>query len=263
MKLVIKIGSTSLADDAILNQFVKVVGELLFEGHRIIVIHGGIRTPYKVPGNGNSRMCVVREFISNGDEALMLLAGRINKNLVALLARAGISAIGLCGADGNTVRTKAPTSDQGQSGVPLQVAAVDPFWLDCITGSGGVPVMANVAVGPDGQYQCVCADELAAASAIAWHANALIFLTRAEGVRDGNGIVMRWLEAEQIAAHIHSPECSSDVLSKLVACYDALQHGVHRVRIFPLSRIQSLGLFFRERIDFGTEIILSSYAAGR
>ena len=98
---------------------------------------------------------------------------------------------------------------------------------------------------------------MAAACAIGWQANALIFLTGGKGIHDKDGKIIRWLEAEQINLLVTSSIVADKVLPKLVACHDALKQGVHRVRIFPVSHIQSLPSFFMERLDCGTEIIIS------
>lgn len=260
MKLVIKIGGACLKDTLIVHNFTKTVSELLSEGHRIIIVHSGVCTGSKATQNGSKN---VPSFVSDKNEMPTLLGSWTNRSLVASLAKGGISSIGLWGSDGNTIRTKVSRSDQHQNGSALRVAAVEPFWLDVITENRGVPVIANVAAGPDGQYGYICADELAATCAIAWRADTLILLTRAQGILDNNGTVIRWLDTDLIVSDSHNIQKPSALSSRLVACYNALHQGVHRVRVFPVSQIHSLSLFCRERIDFGTEIIHSSAATRR
>ncbi len=255
MKLVVKISSSALGNDFILPDFVKAVGQLLSEGHRVTVVHGSGCHLSKSSGDSGSAL--------DENEALMRLGSQMNKDLVAWIGRAGVPAIGLCGVDGNMVKVRANGSRHTDGDPRLNVAAVDPFWLDTITNSGGVPVIGNVSPGPDRRYQCLNPNHLAAASAIAWRANALVFLTNTDGVKDKDGAVIRWLDVQEIRAHIHNPNGFHELLPELLACDEALQNGVHRARTLPLSRVQTLSSLFCERMDFGTEIIVSWNAARR
>jgi acetylglutamate kinase len=255
MKLVIKISSSALRNEFVLPDFVKAVAQLLSEGHRVTIVHGSGCHGSQISWNSGSSC--------DENEALMRLGTQMNKDLVARIGRAGIAAIGLCGADGNIVKVRANHSIGNHGDPRLNVAAVNPFWLDIITRSGGVPVMTNITPGPDRRYQRLNPNHLAAASAIAWGANVLVFLTSTDGVKDKDGTVMRWLDVEKIRAHIHNSNGFHELLPELLACDEALQNGVHRARILPFSRVQTLPSLFCERVDFGTEIILSSYAARR
>ena len=65
---------------------------------------------------------------------------------------------------------------------------------------GAVPVLSSLALGFDGQYYNINADEMASACAVAAHADALVFLTDVPGVRGADGEVMRWLIGESDCA---------------------------------------------------------------
>lgn len=234
--------------------------QLLSEEHQVCIVHGGTRA-FIGGENCDSVLATPLTGEQTADNVVKVLGGQVNKSLVACLGRAGVQAIGICGVDANVVRLRRVQPGTPSNGHAMEVAAVDSFWLDIITRNGGVPVMANVALGPDRRYHCLCADQLAAACAIAWHADALIFLTGAEGVQNDDGSIMRWLESGQIATSMGSSAASHRMLSKLVACHHALKHGVHRARIFPVCRMQSLPDFYIKRIDCGTEIILASSAS--
>ena len=65
---------------------------------------------------------------------------------------------------------------------------------------GCIPVISSVALGSDGQYYNINADQMASACAVACHANALIFLTDVPGVKDADGLVIRWLDLGTAAA---------------------------------------------------------------
>jgi acetylglutamate kinase len=116
------------------------------------------------------------------DVALMVLGGIVNKKLVAAIQSAGMPAVGFCGGDGMTFRArrKPRGNDLGFVG---EICYAEPCWIEALWQQGGIPVIASLALGADGEYYNVNADEMAAACAAACHANALIFLTDVPGVK--------------------------------------------------------------------------------
>jgi acetylglutamate kinase len=102
----------------------------------------------------------------------------------------------------------------------------------------------------------VNADSVASACAVAWKADALIFLTDVPGVKGADGDVIRWLDIKNIDAMVQESVISGGMLPKLAACTLALKKGVGRVRILPASSVEALPGFFTHRIDCGTEVIV-------
>src|ERR1039458_7858579 len=84
--------------------------------------------------------------------------GRVNKSLVAALRTHGQSAMGLAGGDGNVFRArkKKTVPDLGFVG---EIAATDPLWLEAIWKMDAVPVISSIALGFDGEYYNINADE--------------------------------------------------------------------------------------------------------
>src|SRR2546421_743633 len=95
-------------------------------------------------------------------------------------------------------------------------AALTPT-LKLLGKEGGIPVLSSVALGSDGEYYNVNADQMAAACAVACHADALIFLTDVPGVKNAAGVVMPWLNTKQISAMVESAEIAGGMLPKLEA----------------------------------------------
>ena len=114
-----------------------------------------------------------------------------------------------------------------------------------------------MALGFDGEYYNVNADEMAAACAIACRADALVFLTDVPGVKDANGAVLRWLSIDQIAEMATSAVISGGMLPKLSACREALLNGVKRVRILPAEAAASLPDLCSSRVTHGTEVMVA------
>ncbi len=261
MKVVIKIGGGALEDSGLVTQCADAILKLINDGHRITVVHGGGADLTRTL----ARLGKTSEFIDGlrvtdaetRDIAIMLLAGRINKTLVASLGSAGLSAIGLCGGDGGTFRARKRNHRGGDLGFVGEIAAMEARWLDAICDQGGVPVISSLALGADGQYYNVNADQMAAACAIGWHADALFFLTDVPGVKDANGAVIRWLDMGQIAVLIDHAVIAGGMRPKLEACREALRKGVGRVRILPASRVSCLSDFYFSRIGHGTEVLVA------
>jgi len=175
---------------------------------------------------------------------------------VAALGALGVPAIGLSGGDGLLFRArkKRTAPDLGYVG---EIAASDPRWLDAIWHLNGVPVISSMALGFDGQYYNVNADEMAAACAIVCHADALVFLTDVPGVKGVSGEVLRWLSIDQIAEMTKTAVITGGMLPKLNACREALLNGVKRVRIIPANAASSLPDLCSSRVAFGTEVMVA------
>ena len=116
-------------------------------------------------------------------------------------------------------RKKRTTPDLGFVG---EIVSSDTRWLDAIWKMGAVPVISSLALGFDGEYYNINADEMASACAVACKADALVFLTDVPGVRGPNGEVMRWLSVDQIAGLTKDAVISGGMLPKLGACREAL-----------------------------------------
>ena len=266
MKLVIQISSSGVEHEPALRQFAKVVSQLVSEGHRITIVFSRGNAILKTKSalhecsyctqknhlNGNGTQAAVNREMHNA--TLPLLAERASAPLVAILSGVGVAAFGLCGADGHILRVRKLNGHAGQAW-GAEVAAVDPFWLDIISNSKGVPVVENAGLGADQNCYTLDPDQMAGAFAIGWNVDALIFLTTAEGLTNADGSVVRWLEAERLMELTKRSAIAQEMLSKLQACRHALKHGVRRARVLPVSQVESLAMFYVSRIECGTEVI--------
>jgi acetylglutamate kinase len=92
---------------------------------------------------------------------------------------------------------------------------------------------------------------------VACRANALIFLTDVPGVKDADGLVIRWLNLGTAAELTQKEIIRGGMLPKLDACRNALLHGVNRVRILPASEVEALPEFYFTKIESGTEVLVA------
>lgn len=258
MKLVVKIGGAALDDAGVVRRFAHVVVDLVHGGHRVLVVHGGgsalSATLHKL---GRETRFVDGLRVTDAatrDVAVMVLAGLVNKKLVAAIGAAGAPALGLCGGDLRVLQAKRKRSRE-DLGFVGDVTAVDAAWLERLWSHGAIPVMASIALGTDGEYYNVNADEVASACAAALKADTLVFLTDVPGVRDAHGAVIRSLDTAHIPTMIERATVSGGMLPKLEACARALRRGVSRVHILPAAEADDVRRLTNGGIECGTEVV--------
>src|SRR5450631_1466532 len=229
MKYVVKLGGAGLETPALLAGCTRAITELVRDGNQVAVVHGGgvhLTRTLKSLGKQSEFINGLRVTdAETRDVAIMVLAGRVNKGLVAALGALGQPAVGLSGGDGLMFRArkKRTSPDLGFVG---EIVASDPRWLDAVWQMEAVPVLSSLALGFDGEYYNINADEMAAACAVSCQAETLVFLTDVPGVRGADGEIMRWLSIDRIAALTRDLVISGGMLPKLGACREALLHGV-------------------------------------
>lgn len=261
MKLVVKIGGAALDDKALLKKCARSIADLASEGHKVAVVHGGgaalTRTLAQLGKESQFINGLRVTDMETRDVALMVLAGQVNKQLVAAVIAEGQSALGICGGDGLAFTARKKKTDGCDLGFVGEISNVDARWIEAIWNAGGIPVISSVALGSDGEYYNVNADQMAAACAAGCGANALIFLTDVAGVKDADGSVIRWLPLSNVQKLVADSVVRGGMLPKLQACEEALRQGVSRVRILPASDAEALPAFYQSKIESGTEVMAS------
>ncbi|MBB3996461.1 acetylglutamate kinase [Aureimonas pseudogalii] len=243
--VVVKYGGHAMGDPALGKAFARDIALLKQSGINPIVVHGG--------GPQIGRMLEKMGIESRFEHGLrvtdqrtveiveMVLAGSINKEIVALINAEGEWAIGLCGKDGNMVFAEKATKtvidpdsniervlDLGFVGEPVEV---DRTLLDLLARSEMIPVIAPVAPGRDGATYNINADTFAGAIAGAVQAARLLFLTDVPGVLDANGQLIKELSVAQARALIADGTISGGMIPKVETCIEALDRGVAGVVI--------------------------------
>jgi acetylglutamate kinase len=260
MKYVVKIGGAALENPELLFAVGKAISTLASDGNQVAVVHGGgVQLTKVLAAMGKKSEFVAGLRITDAetrDAALMVLAGRVNKSLVAALGTHGQSAMGIAGGDGGVFRArkKKTNPDLGFVG---EIASADPRWLEAIWKMNAVPVISSIALGFDGEYYNINADEMAAACAVCTQADALIFLTDVPGVKGADGNILRWLSLAEIPAMEKAAVISGGMLPKLNACKEALLGGVKRVRILPADAANVLPDLISSRVETGTEVMVA------
>ncbi len=261
MRLVVKIGGAAIDEALTLVKCAQAIAALASQGHQVLVVHGGGAALTRLL----TRLGKQARFIDGlrvtdaetRDAALMVLAGIVNKRLVAAILAAGRPALGLCGGDGGAFRARRKSHPGADLGFVGEITAVDPRWIEALWAAGAIPVISTLALGPDHEYYNVNADQMAAAGAAGCVADALIFLTDVAGVKGADGAVIAELPSAQIPALVAAGVIKGGMLPKLQACQDALRGGVGRVRILPAARAELLPRLLGEGLKDGTEVLIS------
>jgi acetylglutamate kinase len=239
--IVVKYGGHAMGDDAIAKQFADDVVLLKQVGMNPVVVHGG----GPQIGSMLERLKIKSSFI-NGlrvtDQATveiveMVLSGSINKELVALINKAGGLAVGLSGKDADLIRAKKlehrskpdPDSniekvlDLGFVGEPY---AINTKMLDLLEKSDIIPVIAPIGVGAKGETYNINADTVAGAVAAALKAKRFLLLTDVAGVLDKEKKLVSQLTVEHAKELIADGTISGGMIPKIETCLEAIKGGV-------------------------------------
>ena len=237
---VVKYGGHAMGDAALAQDFAEDIVLLKAVGILPVVVHGG----GPQIGAMLKRLGIESRFVdglrvtdaATAEVAEMVLAGSINKELVAWIERAGGRAAGISGKDAGLVRARKverTTRDPGSAieqvvdlGFVGEPESVDTTIIHTLLGAGIVPVIAPVAVGADGHTYNINADTMAGAIAAALGASRLFLLTDVAGVLSKDKHLLTDLTPTDIAALTADGTITGGMIPKLETCVHAVEGGV-------------------------------------
>jgi acetylglutamate kinase len=243
--VVVKYGGHAMSDPELAADFARDIVLIKQAGVNPIVVHGGgpqigsllERLNIKSEFKGGLRV-TDRETV---EVVEMVLAGSVNKEIVAAINAQGGKAVGISGKDANLMRAmrlerrfRDPDSnvdtilDLGFVGDPI---AVDPHIIDVIIHSDLIPVIAPIGVGPEGETLNINADTFAAALATALKAKRLLLLTDVAGVLNKSGRLIKSLTTVEAQELIEDGTISGGMIPKIESCLDVIAEGVEAVVI--------------------------------
>ena len=240
--IVVKYGGHAMGDDAIARQFAEDVVLLKQVGMHPVVVHGG----GPQIGDMLKRLKIKSSFVDGlriTDQATveiveMVLSGSVNKELVALINKAGGLAVGLSGKDADLIRAKklAHSSPQRESdsaiekvldlGFVGEPVGINTKILDLLEQSDIIPVIAPIGVGEGGETYNINADTVAGAVAAALKATRFLLLTDVAGVLDKEKKLIAQLSVEKARALIADGTISGGMIPKIETCLEAITGGV-------------------------------------
>jgi acetylglutamate kinase len=233
---VIKLGGSLLDDAGRRAVALQSIAAAWNAGEQIVLVHGG----GKHIDATLARLGIAKKTYAGlrvTDDATLpvvvsVLAGSVNKMLVAELTALGVRAAGISGSDAGTlVADKHPAIDGVDLGHVGKVTGGDTTLIKAMLGCGILPVVSSVAAGPRGTLLNVNADTAACAIAQALGATTLQFITDVAGLLDGKGNVVGRLTAQQARAYLASDVVSGGMKPKLEAALHALAGGVASIVI--------------------------------
>ena len=243
--VVVKYGGHAMGDAYLGEAFARDIALLKQSGINPIVVHGGgpqigqMLEKMQIQSRFEGGLRVTDEQTMKIVE--MVLAGSINKEIVAMINAAGEWAIGLCGKDGNMVfaeKARKTVTDPDSNiekvvdlGFVGEIIGVDRTVLDLLARSEMIPVIAPVAPGRDGHTYNINADTFAGSIAGALGAKRLLFLTDVPGVMDQNKEVQGELTVAQCKAMIKDGTIAGGMIPKVETCIQAIEKGVEGVVI--------------------------------
>lgn len=237
-------------------RFARAVADLMHDGHFLTVVHGQSRsvqhlTTTKSNGaaNGSERYCAPVSCAESSETA-----EHENRVLVALLAEAHVTGIGLHATDAGLVQLRRQYFGDKSAEFKVEAARLHSRWVEIICSNKGVPVLSNLAFWFGGENYLIDPDHMAAVCAADWNADALIYLTEENGVPSGDGGILRWLDLGSDNS-LKTTILSNEMRGCLDACAMALKRGIRRVRILPMSNVDCLSSFYFSSTCYGTEVI--------
>ncbi|HCV88179.1 MAG TPA: acetylglutamate kinase [Alphaproteobacteria bacterium] len=237
--IVIKFGGHAMGEADYVSAFAADIALLDQVGARPVVVHGG----GPQIGEMLKKLQIESDFIDGlrvTDEATisvveMVLAGGINKALVAAIARAGGRAVGISGKDGGLITARklmATAKTEGSAieeaidlGFVGEPAHVDTSVLEALNAADLIPVVAPVGSDAGGETYNINADTAAGAVAAALGATRMLMLTDVTGVLDKDGELITELTVSQAEALIRDGTVSGGMIPKVETCINAVLGG--------------------------------------
>jgi acetylglutamate kinase len=242
--IVIKYGGSAMSEAELRASFAVDTVLLKYIGLRPVIVHGGGPQIGATLARLGKQSTFVDGLRVTDDETMevveMVLGGRVNREIVALIQQGGGRAIGLTGSDGDMIRVTQRLEDDRDLGRVGRIVKVDPAPIAAVTNEGFVPVIAPIGVDAEGVTHNVNADEAAGAIAASLMAEKLILLTDVAGVRDSRGELIPQLTVADARKHIEEGTIREGMIPKVQCCMDALQHGVNSSHIIDGSILHAV-----------------------
>ena len=253
---VIKYGGAAMRDERLKASFAQDVTILRKIGINIIIVHGGGKdiTDLASTLNIQNRFVDGQRYTDEKmvDVVLMVLAGKLNKEIVNLINTNGGNAIGLCGMDNGLLKAQRIT--EKDLGLVGEVSFVNISFLNLLLNNGMMPVIAPLAVGEDNKILNVNADLAAGAIATALKAEKLVYLSDIEGVLVDKLLISSLTNAEAESL-IERGAIHSGMIPKVRSAFATLDAGVNKVHIIDGRIKHSLLLEIFTDEGIGTQMI--------
>ena len=233
--IVVKYGGNAMINDELKDAVMGDIVLLSLIGIKVVLVHGGgpeITQMLKAVGKEskfvNGLRVTDKETV---DIVQMVLAGKVNKNLVNLLHHKGGKAIGLCGIDGHMIEAEVLNPELGFVG---EITNVNVEPITDVLEKGYIPVISTVGCDKEGNVYNINADTAASKIAGILGAESLISMTDIEGIlrdKDDPSTLISKIDVEEAPALVEEGVISGGMIPKVECCIDAINSGVRKVFI--------------------------------
>ena len=267
--IVVKYGGHAMVDERLKKNFALDIILMKYVGLNPIVVHGG----GPQIGEVLKRLSIESEFVDGMrvtdkqtmDVVEMVLVGRVNKEIVALINQNGGRSVGLSGKDGQLITArklryqKSSGGDQPPEiidmGMVGEIVAVDNQILMSLLEGQFIPVIAPVGSGSSGETYNINADLVAGHIASSLKARKIILLTDTEGVKDKEEKLLSSIKVKEAQELIQDGTIKGGMIPKINCCLEAMKGGVRKAHIIDGRKEHAILLEIFTRGGIGTEII--------
>ncbi|MBM6921225.1 acetylglutamate kinase [Phocea massiliensis] len=235
--VVIKYGGAAMSDPALKEAVMRDIVLLSLVGIKVVLVHGGgpeINSMLKKLGIEPKFVGGLRYTDAQTMEVVqMVLAGKVNKDLVSLLGQSGGKALGLCGMDGRMIEAKKLEGDVDLGFVgEITDVNTEPI-LDALQ-NGYVPVVSTIGIGEDSTLYNINADTAAAKIAAKLNAENVILMTDTRGLlrdKDDEESLIPVVQVSEVPKLIKEGIIGGGMIPKVDCCVEAVRRGVKRAFI--------------------------------
>ena len=235
--IVIKYGGNAMINEELKQAVMSDIVLMQLIGVNVVLVHGGgpeISAMLKKTGKESRFVNGLRYTDEETmDIVQMVLAGKVNKDLVQLLQRNSGRAVGLCGMDGDLLRAEKLTASE-DLGYVGEIIDVNTQIIEDLTAKGYIPVISTVAAGVDGHAYNINADIAAAHIAAKLNAKKLILMTDIRGLlrdRNDESTLIPVVNVSSVPKLQHDGIISGGMIPKIQCCVEAVRRGVSRAHI--------------------------------
>ena len=237
--LVIKYGGNAMTNKELKDAVMTDIALLSQIGVKVVLVHGGGPEINEMLGRLGIESRFVNGLRYTDEETVnvvkMVLAGKVNKELVQLLAHHNGSAVGLCGIDGEMLTAEKMTTEDGQDlGYVGEITEVNTKPILDALANGNVPVIATVATDKDGNTYNINADTAAARIAAELGAENLILMTDIAGLlrdKDDPSTLIPEVNVSEVPFLKRQGIISGGMIPKIDCCVEAVRRGVKKTSI--------------------------------
>ncbi len=267
--VVIKYGGHAMGDDSLKEMFAMNVVMMKYIGINPVIVHGGGPQIAVFLDKMGKDSKFVRGMRVTDEETMniveMVLAGKVNKEIVGLINRHGGRAVGLSGKDGNIIEAEKYilSADKAKDSPPEiidigmvgKVKKVNSGIIESLSADGFIPVIAPTGAGDNGETYNINADLVAGEVASALNAEKLILLTDVEGILDKKGRLIHSINNVEAEEMIEDGTIAGGMYPKVKCCLKALRNGVGKTHIIDGRLNHSVLLEIFTDSGIGTEVI--------